>query len=52
MKVTIKHIDGKTNVIAKLLPGTKYQLEYTFEGMTWGRSLNEEEALELGIIKK
>ena len=52
MKIKIKHIDGKTNVIAKVLPWTKYELEYKFEGVTWGRTLNEEEAIELGIIKK
>lgn len=52
MKIKIKHIDGKTDVIAKVSPFTKYKLEYVFEGMTWGRTLSEEEAIQLGIVKK
>lgn len=52
MKIKIKHLDGMTYVIAKVLPWTKYELEYRFEGVTWGRTLNEEEAIQMGIFKK
>lgn len=50
--ITIKHIDGKTNVKAKVFKTSKtISLEYKFEGMTYGRDLTFAEAIELGIIE-
>jgi len=50
--ITIKHIDGKTNVKAKVFTiGESISLEYKFQGMTYERELTLIEAYELGIIE-
>lgn len=50
--VIIKHVDGKTNVKAKVFNiSNNISLEWKFKGMTYGRYLNFTEAIELGIIK-
>jgi hypothetical protein len=47
----IKHVDGKTDVKAKILKfGDSINLEYKFQGMTYGRELTTLEACKLGII--
>jgi hypothetical protein len=51
-KVKIKHVDGVTNVLAKVHLGqSEINLEYKFEGMTYGRTIGLEEAIKLGIIE-
>lgn len=50
--ITIKHVDGKTNVEAKVFKTSKsISLEYKFQGMTYGRELTLNEAYELGIVE-
>jgi len=50
--ISIKHIDGKTNVIAKIfMIGESISLEYKFEGMSYGRDVSLNEAYELGILE-
>lgn len=51
MKVSlkIKHVDGSTNVIAKgIIPthGENVNLEYRFEGMTYGYTITKTELLK------
>ena len=44
MKIKIKHIDGITDVMAKVHKyGNEINLEYRFEGMTYGRMLTVSE---------
>lgn len=41
MKKMIKHIDGKTNVIAKgYIKNNQFIGEYKYEGMTYGVNIN------------
>ena len=50
--ITIKHVDGKTNVKAKVFnTNNKFSLEWKFQGMDYGRDLSFTEAVELGLIK-
>jgi len=50
--IVIKHVDGKTNIKAKVLMfGSSINLEYKYQGMTYGRELTLSEAYELGIIE-
>lgn len=52
MNIIIKHVDGKTNVKAKVLMfGESINLEYKFQGMSYGRELTLLEAHKLGILK-
>jgi len=49
--IIIKHIDGNTDIIAKILIfGNSINLEWIYQGMTYGRELTYSEAIELGII--
>jgi len=44
MKIKIKHIDGITDVMAKVHKyGNEINLEYKFEGMTYGQTLTVSE---------
>ena len=57
MKMKIKHIDGITDVMAKVHKlGNEINLEYRFEGMTYGITLtvSEFEAMKMktGINNK
>jgi len=50
--IIIKHVDGKTNITAKVfIIGESISLEYKFKGMTYGRELTLSEAYELGILE-
>ena len=50
--ITIKHVDGKTNVKANVfIIGQSVSLEYKFQGMTYGRELSMNEAYEIGVIE-
>jgi len=50
--IVIKHVDGKTDVKAKVLMfGKSINLEWKYQGMTYGRELTLSEAYELGIIE-
>lgn len=50
--ITIKHVDGKTNVKAKVFNlNNKITLEWELEGMTYSRELTFLEAVGLEIIK-
>lgn len=50
--ITIKHVDGKTNVKAKVFNiNNKINLEWKFQGMAYSRDLTFGEAVELGIIE-
>lgn len=39
--ITVTHVDGKTKVKAKVIKETdkEIEVEYRFEGVTWGRYL-------------
>ncbi len=50
--IIIKHVDGRTDVKANILRfGKSINLEWRFQGMTYGRELTLSEAYELGIIE-
>jgi len=50
--VIIKHVDGKTDVKAKVLMfGKSINLEWKYQGMTYSRELTLSEAYETGIIE-
>lgn len=51
MKVKIKHVDGITDVIAKVSFGNEITLNYRFEGMSYGRTLTTRQAIDLKIIE-
>lgn len=52
MKIKIKHVDGVTDVVAKVHFGkSEINLEYRFEGMTYGRTVGLAEAVKIGIVK-
>lgn len=50
MKVKIKHLDGVTDVIAKVSFGKEICLNYRFEGMDYGVTLSTKQAIDLKII--
>lgn len=54
MKVKIKHVDGKTDVIAKVFFSSNgvISLDYKYEGMSYGRTIDMCEAIKLKIITK
>lgn len=54
MKVKIKHIDGVTDVMAKVFTcdNNEVSLDYKLDGMSYGRTLTLPEAINMGIIKK
>ena len=50
--IVIKHVDGKTDVKAKVLMfGKSINLEWKHQGMTYSRELTFTEAIELEIIE-
>ena len=53
MTAIIKHTDGVTNVKAKIVLVTAeiVELEYRFEGMSWGVTYPTQNAIKMGIIK-
>ena len=52
MQVEILHTDGVTKVKAKVfITSTEIQLDYRFKGMSYGRTLTQEQAKVMGIIK-
>jgi len=52
MKVKIKHIDGVTDVIAKVfISSDGVSLDYRFEGMDYSQILDYEQTVRMGIVK-
>lgn len=49
MKIKIKHVDGKTDVIANIFIGTEISLEYRFQGMSYSQTIDKGVAIKLGI---
>ena len=54
MKVKIKHVDGITDVMAKVFicDSREISLDYRFEGMDYGRTITLPDAINMGIVKK
>ena len=54
MKVKIKHVDGVTDVMAKVFicDSREIDLDYRFEGMDYVRTLTLPEAVNMGVVKK
>jgi len=52
MKVKIKHVDGVTDVIAKVwIRPDEISLDYRFEGMSYSQCLSIKQAIDLKIIE-
>lgn len=50
-RIKIKHVDGVTDVIAKVILNKEdINLEYRLDGMTYGRTIDFQEAIKIGII--